>query len=398
MTVLRPLVSIVSCTLLCAFSQWATAAPPWMNMVPQGGKQPASDVKADYTLTKQNGPWLIVAATFRGYDAKPGTQLADAKHKQSSQEARQQAQELVIELRKKYKLAAFTHNRVDDYSERQSGNGIDRYGRPKRMKFLNDDDSLITEVAVLVGDYSAVEDPDCQAALKQIKVMHPDALDVDHGKGSCLITLGVQAAAFGKNDIRHERAPMAKAFVSRNPLLPPETAQNRGVDKMVADMNREVEFSLLKCRGKYTVQVATFTGEVIIDQNKIQQVKSSESAGHSRLAEAAEKAHKVTATLREMGYEAYEFHDRSSSIVTVGGFESTGTPRTDGKIEINPVAFKIIELFKAKDPNARPGQTSLAPTGALQPARVANISMDLQPMMVEVPRRSISADYSTARD
>ena len=397
MKVLRLLGPISLATLL-TFAAHTWAAPPWMNMVPQAGKQLPSDPNADYTIQKSNGPFTIVAATFRGYDPKPGTKLAENKTKQSSKEAKQQAQELVVELRKRYKLAAYVHDRIDDYSERQSGNGIDRYGRPKRMKYLNDDDSLVSEIAVLVGDFPWLEDPECQSVLKQIKAMHPDSLDVDRGKGSCLITFGVQAAAFGANDIRHERAPMAKAFVTRNPLLPPETAQNKGVDKMVADMNKEVEFSLLKCKGKYTVQVATFTGEVIIDQRKIQEVQGRENAGQSKLAEAAEKAHNVTIALRKLNYEAYEFHDRSSSIVTVGSFDSTGVPRADGKTEINPVAFKIIETFKAKDPNNKPGQTSFAPSGALAPERAAGVSMDVQPMMVEVPRRSVSADYGARRD
>ena len=54
----------------------------------------------------------------------------------------------------------------------------------------------------------------------------------------------------------------------------------------------------------------------------------------SALEEAGEAAHKLVEVLRNQGYEAYEFHDRGSSIVTVGSFDSVGTPRADGKIEI----------------------------------------------------------------
>ena len=39
------------------------------------------------------------------------------------------------------------------------------------------------------------------------------------------------------------------------------------------------------------------------------------------LEEAAENAHILTESLRQQGYEAYEFHDRDQSIVTVGSFD-----------------------------------------------------------------------------
>ena len=62
-------------------------------------------------------------------------------------------------------------------------------------------------------------------------------------------------------------------------------------------------------------------------------------------------AHKLTLALRKKGYEAYEFHDRFSSIVTVGSFDSTGTPRADGKTEINPAAYKIMCAFRPETQN-----------------------------------------------
>ena len=66
------------------------------------------------------------------------------------------------------------------------------------------------------------------------------------------------------------------------------------------------------------------------------------------MADAALKAHVLTEALRMKGYEAYEFHGRYASIVTVGNFDSVGTPRADGKTEINPEVHKTMEIFKAK--------------------------------------------------
>ena len=64
-------------------------------------------------------------------------------------------------------------------------------------------------------------------------------------------------------------------------------------------------------------------------------------------------AHRLTEALRIKGYDAYEFHDRYCSIVTVGSFSSTGTPRRDGMIEINPEILAVIETFKAAPQTSR---------------------------------------------
>ncbi len=159
---------------------------------------------------------------------------------------------------------------------------------------------------------------------------------------------------------RKQTGPLAHAFIAPNPLLPEEyLASKGGLDDMVVKMNKNVEHSLLKCPGKYTVQVAHFTGEVIIDQNESAPIETvaqgrPESTKQS-LAEAAQKAHVLTEALRIDGYEAYEFHDRNASVVTVGHFDSVGTPRPDGKIEINPMIYRIIEVFRPK-PGGVPGR------------------------------------------
>ena len=68
-------------------------------------------------------------------------------------------------------------------------------------------------------------------------------------------------------------------------------------------------YSLLDCPGKYTVQVATFKGKVIIQQNEIRAIEDGKPM-ESELAEAAQKADKLARALRMKGYEAYQFHDR----------------------------------------------------------------------------------------
>ena len=93
--------------------------------------------------------------------------------------------------------------------------------------------------------------------------------------------------------------------------------------------------------------------------------------------------------LREKGVEAYEFHDRTESIVTVGSFQEVGQPRADGKIEINPGVHRIMQDYgPIEQPKPGTNQTEMY-------ARVINgIRLDPQAVPVEVPRQSIATAYN----
>ncbi len=101
-------------------------------------------------------------------------------------------------------------------------------------------------------------------------------------------------------------------------------------------------------------------------------------------------AHKITEALREKGVEAYEFHDRYASIVTIGSFDSVGVPRADGKIEINPAMHSIIKTYGA-EAKLLPGQVT---PQLSKPKSIEGVPFDVSPVPVEVPRRSLAADYS----
>ncbi len=96
----------------------------------------------------------------------------------------------------------------------------------------------------------------------------------------------------------------------------------------------------------------------------------------------------MTVALRIKGYEAYEFHDRFASIVTVGSFNSVGTPRRDGKIEINPMIHQLMQVFAAQPRPNGDGETEL------RRCAVVGILCDIQPIPVEVPKRSISRELA----
>jgi hypothetical protein len=254
----------------------------------------------------------------------------------------------------------------------------------------------IEETAVVVGNFPALDDPAAQKALQTLRHAEPESLKVDDGKATSrtlaslrAIQQDIQNQFLPADSEKRKRGPMGHAFISTNPLLPPDYyAPKKGIDEMVLRMNKGVTYSLLDCPGKYTVQVAHFMGKVVINQREIAAIENGKPM-QSGLTKAAEKAHILTEALRMKGYEAYEFHDRFASIVTVGSFNSVGTPRRDGKIEINPAVHHIMKLFAAQ-PQKLPG----LPDGPLAPVQVVGILCDIQPIPVEVPKRSISRELA----
>ena len=121
-----------------------------------------------------------------------------------------------------------------------------------------------------------------------------------------------------------------KAFGTSNPVLPKDFMQPPIVDKFVKNLNQEFKHSLLENPKRYTVRIGTYRGE---DSFVIGPVKSSSKEDDSELTgleKAAETANMAVTLLRAQGVDAYQFHDRTSSIVTIGSFDSIGQSTPDG--------------------------------------------------------------------
>jgi hypothetical protein len=317
---------------------------------------------------------MILAHTFRGPNAD------------------RRAQELALELRKEYKLEAFTFAKQFDYTAPVIGAGVDPYGRPKRMRYANDE--KVREVAVLVGDFATVDEPAVEKALEKIKFARPKSLS-STGRAATesdsAWTKMRQRMMLKNNDRR--KGPMAMAFVTNNPMLPREYFAPTGLDPLVLKMNEGVKHSLLDNPGNFSVKVATFTGRSALGSAAIAKYEREGKA--SALVEAAEKAHEMCESLRKKGYEAYEFHDRYASFVTVGSFNTTGTPRADGKIEIDPRIYALIKTFRAEETQLPQGAEGRALGTQLK--YTAGIPHDIQPWIVAVPKTTIAASYQTLR-
>ena len=365
--------SLAALLLLSAMRPPGVAAgPDWKALIPFA-KRVDADPNKSYDISEEHGPWLILATSFAG----PG--------------AERQAQQLVLELRKRYNLAAYAHRRSFDFTKPVVGLGVDRYGEAKRMRHRQA--VRFDEIAVLVGDFETIDDEQLQRTLEELKYAHPQCLDLEEKKRTTQRFAGLRALhrrlTSGESD--RERGPMGKAFVTRNPLLPEEYFRQKGLDSFVIELNEGVEFSLLENESRYSVRVATFRGETTMNLQQIARLTRNTGKVTSKLEVAADKAHRLTMALRKRGVEAYEFHDRHESIVTIGSFESVGTPRADGKTEINPAVHAVIQTYGAQ-------RRQLGGVLGLQPRVIDGITLDVQPLPVEVPRRSIGATYARSPD
>lgn len=350
----------------------AVAGAPWEKIAIF--QRIEADPDKSYPVTERQGPWMIMVSSFSG------------------EKAEEQAQELVVELRSRFKLRAYTHAMDFDFakdSQEQGSAGF--HGRRRRYQV-----EKMQEIAVMVGDFPTVDDPQAQKALKKIRSLDPDCLNTEkrmkEGKAEYRTLANLRRIQqeinrqWGAKD--YPRGALGHAFVTTNPMLPKEYFAPKGIDSVVLEMNAPVKYSLLDCPGRYSCKVATFKGAVLIDQKLIKEVESGKKLP-SRLEDAAISAHELTMALRAKGYEAYEFHDRYMSMVTVGSFNSVGAKRPDGQIEIDPRLHALMETFSAEK-KVVPGQA--APKVG-PPKTLLKIPFDVQALPVEVPHRPISGSY-----
>ena len=389
--------------LLCCPVLWnvtatsLTAAPLWQKLVPR--KSVPADPTGDYSLSKEHGPWLIMAMYFSG------------------EEGEANARELVLDLRQNHGLNAYHWGMSFQLEEENPGRGLDDYGSKIRRRYRRG--SQVTQHAVLVGDFPSLGDPEAQDLLRRIKSITPDTLRVE-GDGPTAESLTnvskFRSYLLESNGKEGRSGPMSHAFLTRNPLLPKEYFAPAGIDEQVAKWNTGPEYSLLTCRKKYTIKVATFKGRTSLkaDPAELNDTRTRKAEADDPLVLAVKNAHLLTTALREKGWEAYEFHDRFESYVAVGSFDQ-GQETSDGQILLNHRDVQIIiDTFGASTPNNlfnRPAQqdlqleqqrkrqfaTLLGKQGQVAngfyPKKFIGLPFDIYPAPIVVPRRSVSSAY-----
>jgi hypothetical protein len=352
-------------------------------------------------LKAEHGPWLILAQSFVG------------------EESKQQAQEMAKILRQKYRLSAYVLPKQFDYSQSVPGSGISADGQQKRMKYIND--QKFDVYGVLIGDFDSFDNPKIKETLERIKRIEDQALEGKDTGSARESTVSAYKRWLRKNAESSQSkpdGPFAGAFVTRNPLLPEDYFQSPKVDKFVRGLNSEAEYSLLDAKGRFTVKVATFRGNesVVLKDSRAAQLATEKLTGDA-LERAALQANLAAKALRKAGYDAYEFHDRNMSIVTIGSFDSLGSENAQGRFNYASEIRQVIQEFGgAKEYRAsQHGPMPIAKTlldvvhyrkipeltvgtesEKMAKVKEYSIPFDLEPKAMAIPRPETNRFYSNS--
>lgn len=250
-----------------------------------------------YLLTRENGPFMVLAHTFRGPDAE------------------RYALALVLELRNDFRLPAYILRTRDIPGRSNIRNvpptapgamGAPALGQPERYRTED-------EAAVLVGNEKSLENS--AKLLHDVQKLHPKCLDG---------LPNIWSFRKGKG--------LRNAIRTQNPFVPAEELFQRQADPMITQMNAGPH-SINNCPGKYSLQIADFAGRTTFDTKTDRRFQSMLSLKSSPLATAHADAEKLAANLAKdkdiiaLGVQPYVYHDRTSSKVMIGAFNSPNDPQ-----------------------------------------------------------------------
>jgi len=244
-----------------------------------------------YLLTKQAGPFMVIAHTFRGPDAV------------------RWAQALAMELRSSHQLMAYIYfKKIKPMNSNVRGvpptsNPEDGEGRISEPEIYR----IYDEAVVLVGDKPTMKE--AEDLLKVVKKIKP-------------ATLANVPSIFPWRT----GAGLKNAIVTANPLIPAQELFARESDPLVEAMNKG-PYSIYNCPGPYTLVVARFVGRSAFGDPDKDFLKE-DNLKTSPLAKATDDAELMAAELnkdpqlKQAGYQAYVYHDRNKSVVTLGHFNA----------------------------------------------------------------------------
>jgi hypothetical protein len=287
---------------LCALSLLTISGPVFAAKV-------EADPNKEYVITPEAGVWMVLAGSYRGPDAQ------------------NLAHQLVLQLRGRDDLSAYVFN-FSEEKKRQQQEYVDELrrapGAPVRIIHIED------EYGVLVGGYKDSEA--AHDAMLKIKKLKPPVLTLPGGKPAYEIVYQYNPET--KKTEEGWVNPLTKSFVTRNPTVPLEKRDPNAFDPLWKKLNADETYSLLENKHAWTLVVKDFEGVSIIQDkpstssnsflkmlgmgDKSGETLNAAALNAHNMAEALNKSKK----LQEMKLNAYVFHTRSGSLVTIGGFDS----------------------------------------------------------------------------
>jgi hypothetical protein len=251
-----------------------------------------NDPVEPYLLSKDAGPFMVMAKVFRGPDAER-TALA-----------------LVKELRNDYGLPAYILRTKDFPGDKLKGS-VAAGARIAPTGEMHGKFRTIEEAAVMVGNEQS---PAGQAKLhREIQKLKPKCLE------------GVDSPFWW-------RKGLSSAIRATNPYVPARSLFPQAKDRLLAQMNAGLR-SIANCPGRYSLQIADFSGRTAFQFNpNARAAQLLPSLGDSPLRKAADDAERMAEKLakapeiQRLGQPIYVYHDRTTSKVFIGSFNNPSDP------------------------------------------------------------------------
>lgn len=250
-----------------------------------------------YLLTKENGPFMVLAQVFRGPDSE------------------RMALALCKELREEYGLPAYIlRSKEFPMKSYIRGVPVQAPSETRRAAIKQPEQIRIhDEAAVLVGNEKTEQGT--EELLHKVKKITP----------KCLAGMP-RIFPWRQNNL-------GRALRTTNPYVPAQLLFPRAPDQLVIQMNSGRR-SIANCPGHFTIQVANFTGHsgYAIDRASESAVAKFLDSHKSPLKTAHDDAELLAESLskmpeiKQLGLPVYVYHDRTSSRVYVGAFNSTDDP------------------------------------------------------------------------
>lgn len=278
-----------------------------------------------FLLTKNQGPFMVLAYTFRGPDAV------------------RYAQALCIELRGKG-LPAYIF-----FLKMKPGNSNIRGVPPTAPDAIQSDENVTVpeknrtwdEAAVLVGDCKTVDES--EKVRYQVKHIHSNVIDGlpsifkwKKQKGLSRATLTTNPLVpsqelFPQQGGGHHQDQIVQSGQTVDPsVLTASLMQTaKKPDPMLKRMNAGPH-SVAQCQGRYTLQVADFLGRSTLDVGD-QRMLNTNFLRQGPLAKAADDAESLAEALTKCKaldpkFRPFVYHDRTSSRVFLGSFSAPNDP------------------------------------------------------------------------
>ncbi len=266
-----------------------------------------------YGVTQKHGPWMIMVASF----TEPPPEFRKA-----GMTPRQAADELIFELRSKG-IPAYIFELGSKVEKIET---VDTMQNPDTRVYA----SRRGSVCVLAGNYPSAEDKTAVETLAWMKKFRPKFLSAGQADETGMVGLANGGTYHvSKNAEGKTKGPLSGAFLTINPSLSIDEVRSQQVDRDLISLNAGEDNTLLENTGKYTLVIASFYG------NSVTQIPGSRmpsATENFRLTDslkiAAQQAYELAYHMRTvLKYDAYVWHDRYKSVVTVGTFESPDDPR-----------------------------------------------------------------------